>query len=317
MILWSSPSACKVEYELYFSSVVNLAQVTSDYDAGATVSVWGQGPNGSDRIQLGANSCYASNGGSINTCTVPTGHSSGTTFYVVIDSKHTTWNWMGNFVATTSPPSPSSPPSSPPVLTRVCTYTFKSKASLKTAVNGHNGNPSAATIEKYGPIADWCVSTIIDMSDLFRNLREFNWDISNWDTSRVTTMSGMFAVRSARALAPSLQSAPARVHATSTAAATRPVAFQPAPRPASYALLSTRQGASKFNQPVSFPTSSVTNIRGMFAVRSARALCGFRPSIGHSQCIPLAPPPPHALPQLAPHCINSFRLGRARVSLTS
>jgi hypothetical protein len=107
MIMWSSPYACKVQYKLYFSSVVNLAQVTCEYDAGATVSVWGQGRNGPDRIQLGATSCYDSNGGSINTCTVPTGHSSGTTFYVVIDSHHSTWNWMGNFVATTSPPPPS------------------------------------------------------------------------------------------------------------------------------------------------------------------------------------------------------------------
>ena len=102
MIMWSAPHTCKVEYKLTFSSVVSLTQVTSEYDAGATVSVWDKGQNEPDRIQLGATSCYGSNGGSISTCTVPTGHSSGTTFYVVIDSYHGGWNWMGNFVATTS-----------------------------------------------------------------------------------------------------------------------------------------------------------------------------------------------------------------------
>eukprot|EP00964_Phaeocystis_antarctica_P070076 scaffold42637_cov48-Phaeocystis_antarctica.AAC.2 len=47
---------------------------------------------------------------------------------------------------------------------------------------------------------------------------------------------------------------------------------RPTPHPASYALLSTRQVASKFNQPLSFDTSSVTTMYGMFAVRSAHAL---------------------------------------------
>ena len=36
--------------------------------------------------------------------------------------------------------------------------------------------------------------------------------------------------------------------------------------------LSTRKGASAFNQPVSFDTSNVTSMAGMFSVRSARAL---------------------------------------------
>jgi hypothetical protein len=35
---------------------------------------------------------------------------------------------------------------------------------------------------------------------------------------------------------------------------------------------STRQGASAFNQPLSFDTSSVTRMTYMFFVRSARAL---------------------------------------------
>ena len=45
-----------------------------------------------------------------------------------------------------------------------------------------------------------------------------------------------------------------------------------APRPASHAPLSTLQRATAFNQPLSFNTSSVTDMLSMFFVRSARAL---------------------------------------------
>eukprot|EP00964_Phaeocystis_antarctica_P072166 scaffold44095_cov50-Phaeocystis_antarctica.AAC.2 len=57
-----------------------------------------------------------------------------------------------------------------------------------------------------------------------------------------------------------------------TAAGPHPPASRPTPRPASYALLSTRQGASAFNQPLSFDTSSVTTMYHMFSVRSTHAL---------------------------------------------
>jgi surface protein len=69
------------------------------------------------------------------------------------------------------------------------------------AVTEFNSN-AALAIANYGAIADWCVSAITDMSWLFYNSQNFNADISSWDTSSVTTMSHMFGVRSARALAP-------------------------------------------------------------------------------------------------------------------
>ena len=71
--------------------------------------------------------------------------------------------------------------------------TFTTKASLQTAVQAYNANPTAA-IATYGPIADWDVSAITDMSGLFYYLYAdiSNADISNWDTSGVTTMEEMF-----------------------------------------------------------------------------------------------------------------------------
>ena len=82
-----------------------------------------------------------------------------------------------------------------------CPATFTDKASLKTAVQAYNANPTAATAT-YGPVANWDVSGITDMSQLFYNLKNFNADISNWDTSGVTNMGQMFWVRSTPVLPP-------------------------------------------------------------------------------------------------------------------
>ena len=108
------------------------------------------------------------------------------------------------------PPSPPSPASSPPPPP----YTFTSTASLKTAVKAVNANLASA-IATYGPVADWDVSGVSDMSELFKEDDEtysyggvidgvlgFNADISNWNTSSVTDMSRMFWVRSAHGRMP-------------------------------------------------------------------------------------------------------------------
>ena len=89
------------------------------------------------------------------------------------------------------PPSPPPPPPSP--------YTFTKKDALNTAVQAVNANPASAIVT-YGPVADWDVSGVSDMSWLFYNLQNFNEDVSSWDTSSVTDMSAMFYVRSAHAL---------------------------------------------------------------------------------------------------------------------
>ena len=124
----------------------------------------------------------------------------------------------------------------------------------------------------------------------------FNQPLS-LDTSSVTTMYGMFHVRS--------------LHATCAVAILWPSHFLTSPRLTS-PLLPTRQSASAFNQLLSLDTSSVTTMSGMFWVRSARAY----PTSGNFACMLLAPPPLHALPLLDSHlaslCICPFRLGRAR-----
>ena len=113
------------------------------------------------------------------------------------------------------------------------------------------------------------------MSSLFYNLQNFNADISSWVTSGVTTMYFMFRVRSARALWPppfsralpcALLAPLYRPHALPPPASWYSLP-RPTPRPAPHALLSTRQNASAFNQPLNFDTSSVTRMGYMFNVR--------------------------------------------------
>jgi len=96
-----------------------------------------------------------------------------------------------------------------------------SKGSLRWAAEDYNADAATATAE-YGPIADWDVSTITDMSYLFQNLNNFNADISSWDTSSVTRMDYMFQVRSARAPASTLHSWVLCLHAACAAAAPTP-----------------------------------------------------------------------------------------------
>jgi hypothetical protein len=120
-------------------------------------------------------------------------------------------------------------------------------------------------------------------------------------------MNQMFHVRSARALAPNLALSGAfPVHAACAAAAPRPPASRRAPRPVSHALLSTRQYASAFNQPLSFDTSKVTNMRSMFHVRSARALA---PKLALSGAFPVHAACAAAAPRRLP-ARTSLRIAR-------
>ena len=120
------------------------------------------------------------------------------------------------------PPTPPQPPPAPPA-----PYAFTDKASLKTAAQEYNADAATATAT-YGPIADWDVSAVTDMSELFGNLNQFNADISSWGTSGVTNMDGMFYVRSSRVPLPAASAVGSSQHAAcAAAAAPRP----PAPGP--------------------------------------------------------------------------------------
>ena len=91
----------------------------------------------------------------------------------------------------------------------------------------------------------------------------------SFDTSSVTDMNMMFEVRSSPCPAPNLQSSP-RLHAVCAAVARRSAASRPHRTPQRMRpLFDSRQGANKFNQPLSFNTSSVTTMAYMFDVRSS------------------------------------------------
>ena len=145
-----------------------------------------------------------------------------------------------------------------------------------------------------------------------QNAEAFNQPLS-LDTSSVTTMQSMFAVRSV----PLPAQPPQLGYSLRTLLAPPPPPHTPLPspgpacRPSSHASLSTRQGAEAFNQPLSWDTSSVTTMKWMFGVRPPRA-CPL-PAILRSW-----PPPQlaHALPppglHVAPLPMFPFGLGRVR-----
>eukprot|EP00964_Phaeocystis_antarctica_P051098 scaffold29795_cov46-Phaeocystis_antarctica.AAC.2 len=145
-----------------------------------------------------------------------------------------------------SPPPPSPPPPTPPPLSPPPPCIFTTKASLKTAVQAYNANPTAATAG-CGPVADWDVSVITDMDELFKDLSNFDADISSWDTSGVTTMYEMFRVRSARALWPTPFNRRPPYALFAPPPPPRPPASRSLPRPAprSHRVLSFRPGSMR------------------------------------------------------------------------
>ena len=83
---------------------------------------------------------------------------------------------------------------------------------------------------------------------------------------------------------------------------------------------STRQQAPAFNQPLSFDTSSVTDMSAMFYVCSARAL-GPQSFESRAPCMPTLPPrtlsPASPGTHLAPYYTPPFRLWQKANSLSA
>ena len=133
--------------------------------------------------------------------------------------------------------------------------TFRHKGELITAIQDwQHGFPKRdKVVAIYGTIADWDVSKITDMSNLFEYESSFNEPIGAWNTSAVTDMRFMF--RGASAF-----NQP--IGAWDTSAVTN--------------MESMFYRASAFNQPIgAWDTSAVTNMESMFYYVSA-----FNQSIG-------------------------------------
>ena len=93
MQMWKDPNLYDFEYLVTFTTPTVVGELSADYDAGATVRLKDGAGN-----ELGSASCYDSNGGNINKCVVTSSSSSPMqSIRVVIDSHHSSWNWMGNY----------------------------------------------------------------------------------------------------------------------------------------------------------------------------------------------------------------------------
>ena len=77
-------------------------------------------------------------------------------------------------------------------------FSPQSKEELESAVTAYlklspNGDCSDDCSDyPHGPIGEWDLSRVTDMSGMFLSTKEFNGDISKWDVSRVRDMSAMF-----------------------------------------------------------------------------------------------------------------------------
>ena len=73
-------------------------------------------------------------------------------------------------------------------------FTPKKRKDLKNAVDEclRMSSVSDCAEGPHGPIGEWDVSRVTDMSGLFYDTTSFNGDISKWDVSSATDMSFMF-----------------------------------------------------------------------------------------------------------------------------
>ena len=86
-VMFGHPRNYDVQYQICYPQPVKMTGIVSEYDAGATVCFDGT-----------CKSCYESNGGNTNKCDISFSEKLATCYTLSIDSHHSTWNWMGNFL---------------------------------------------------------------------------------------------------------------------------------------------------------------------------------------------------------------------------
>ena len=69
---------------------------------------------------------------------------------------------------------------------------IRDDTDIKKAVNEWCSNPITAK-SKYGDISEWDTSAVTSMEQLFEDKEEFNHNICRWDVSNVMNMSNMFS----------------------------------------------------------------------------------------------------------------------------
>ena len=68
---------------------------------------------------------------------------------------------------------------------------IRTDKDIRDAVNEWCANPDNAK-SKYGDISQWDTSAVTSMKEVFKDKKEFNEDISQWNVSNVTDMTSMF-----------------------------------------------------------------------------------------------------------------------------
>ena len=168
------------------------------------------------------------------------------------------------------------------------TYTVRiSDGITRIRLNGHAGAPRLASIDQWGT-ARWTsmqaafrgatnmgynasdapdLSSVTSMSDMFRDARSFNGDLSSWDVSSVTDMSRMFlgASRFNRPLTSWDVSSVTNMSRMFSDASSFNGDLSGWDVSSVTRMNGMFSGARAFNQPLnSWNTSSLTNIRAMF-----------------------------------------------------